>query len=93
MLTFKGFKVAYWFFRKIEDEENKAVNKTLWTIQYIRKDRQSLDDYLRDQAPRIRKEAIEQFGDKINITRRILNLLNIMGLPAEQKNYQLHKDK
>ncbi len=81
MLTFKGFKVAYWFFRKPEDENSKTTNKILWTIQYIVEDRPSLDEYLQQHAEQIRKEANEQFGDKMRAERRVLYLLNIVGSP------------
>jgi len=46
MLTFKGFKVAQWFFRKPEDEGRPSEKKTLWTIQYLVEDRASLDEHL-----------------------------------------------
>ncbi len=91
MLTFKGLKVAYWFFRKAEDEDSKVTNKTLWTIQYVVEDRPSLDAYLNEQAPQMRKEGIERFGEKMHITRRILNLLNIMGLPSKLEQLQSTK--
>jgi hypothetical protein len=91
VLTLKGFKVAYWFFRKAEDENSQTTNKTLWTIQYVVEDRPTLDAYFNEQAPQMRKEAIDRFGDKIHITRRILNLLNIMGLPAELEGLQSTK--
>jgi len=91
VLTFKGFKVAYWFFRMAEDEDCKTTNKTLWTIQYVIEDRASLDAYLTNHAPHVRKEATDRFGDKVNATRRILNLLNIVGLPAELEGLQSTK--
>jgi hypothetical protein len=88
ILTFKGFKIAYWFFRKGEDEASNLGNKTLWTIQYIVEDRTSLDKYLNEQAPKIRTEANDRFGDKMQASRRILNLLNVVGLPEELAKFQ-----
>jgi hypothetical protein len=81
MLTFPGFKVAYWFFRQPEDENSTVINKILWTIQYIVEDRPSLDKYLKEHAKEIRKEAHEQFGEKMQASRRVLHLLNILGSP------------
>ncbi len=91
MLTLKGFKVAYWFFRKGEDENNQTTNKTFWTIQYVVEDRASLDVYFNNNAPQMRKEASDQFGDKIIATRRILYLLNVLGMPADLEGLQKSK--
>ena len=83
MLTFKGFNMAQWFFRKPEDEGRPHINKTLWTIQYLVEDRASLDAYLNEHAPTMREETVNKFGDKITSTRRVLQLLTVAGLPPE----------
>lgn len=82
MLTFKGFRTAYWFFRRPEDEENAPPEITLWTIQYVVDGREDLDDYLNNHAQKMREETISRFGDKFKATRRILNLLGAAGLPG-----------
>jgi hypothetical protein len=81
MLTFKGFKMAYWFFRKPEDENIKVTNKIFWTIQYVVGDRASLDNYLKEHEAKMHVEANTQFGGKMNSNARTLYLLNIMGSP------------
>jgi|SRR5215470_3236553 len=83
MLEFKGFKAAQWFFRQPEDEERQSANKTLWTIHYLVEDRPSLNDYFREHAERKRQEAIDKFGDKLSVSRRVLNLLSVAGLPFQ----------
>ena len=82
MLTFKGFKIAQWFFRKPEDEGRDATDVTLWTIQYLVEDRPSLDEYFSQHAVKVREEAEEKFGDKLVVTRRVLQLLSVAGYPA-----------
>ncbi len=81
MLENKGFKAAYWFFRRYEDEGREPAAKTLWTIQYVIEDRPDLDAYLTNKAPAMRQEAVDKFGDKMVATRRVLNLLNAIGTP------------
>lgn len=83
MLSFKDFRTAYWYFRRPEDEDGSPPGKTLWTIQYVIDSREGLDDYLNNHAQRMRAETSEQFGDKINATRRILNLLGVAGLSMD----------
>ncbi len=83
MLDFKGFKVAYWFFRQPEDEGLDATTKTLWTIQYVVESRASVDDFISHSAEGIRKEMTEKFGDKYKYSRRVLHLLSVAGLPVE----------
>jgi antibiotic biosynthesis monooxygenase (ABM) superfamily enzyme len=41
-------------------------------VHYALKDRASLDDYLRDHAPRLRADGVSRFGDRFHATRRIL---------------------
>ena len=41
-------------------------------VQYALKDREALDDYLRDHAPRLRADGIARFGDRFQATRRVL---------------------
>lgn len=41
-------------------------------VQYALKEREALDDYLRDHAPRLRADGIGRFGDRFQATRRVL---------------------
>lgn len=41
-------------------------------VQYALKDRASLDDYLRDHAPRLRADGVARFGGRFQATRRVL---------------------
>jgi Domain of unknown function (DUF4286) len=41
-------------------------------VQYALKDRASLDDYLREHAPRLRADGVARFGDRFQATRRVL---------------------
>jgi Domain of unknown function (DUF4286) len=41
-------------------------------VQYALKDRASLDEYLRDHAPRLRADGVARFGDRFQATRRVL---------------------
>lgn len=43
-----------------------------WCVRYRLRDRQALDDYLREHAPRMRGEGLARFGDCLRATRRIL---------------------
>jgi hypothetical protein len=42
------------------------------TVQYRLRDRQALDDYLENHAPRMRTQGVELFGDRYSATRRVL---------------------
>lgn len=44
------------------------------SVQYALKDREALDDYLRDHAPRLRADGVARFGDRFHATRRILRV-------------------
>lgn len=41
-------------------------------VQYRLVDQASLDHYMQAQAPRMRAQGIERFGDQIRMTRRVL---------------------
>lgn len=43
------------------------------SVRYLVRDAQSLDDYLREHAPRLRAEGLERFGEEgVRIRRRLL---------------------
>jgi len=79
ILKCEGFKAAQWFFRNHEEEGKDPDGSQLWTIQYIVDDQKSLDNYLKNHAEKMRKEALDKFGDKFSASRRVLHLLSVAG--------------
>jgi hypothetical protein len=70
-----GFLRAEWWQREAADEGlANADDRVLWTVHYHVATRELLDRYLREQAPKLRSEAIERFGNRFTATRRILTL-------------------
>jgi hypothetical protein len=45
-----------------------------WVVQYVARNRSALDDYIKDQAPRMRAKGLKRFGDKMQISRRVLEV-------------------
>jgi hypothetical protein len=41
-------------------------------VQYLLNNRESLENYLRDHAPRLRADGVARFGDRFQATRRVL---------------------
>lgn len=72
ILELKGFESAKWLIK--EPEANDENGKTHWTIQYCLRDKKSLDDYLRDHAPRFRKDGLDRFGGNFSAWRRVFEL-------------------
>lgn len=69
-----GFKAADWWVRQASDESAQGMDgKTLWTIHYQVENREHLDRYLKEKAPALRAEAVDRFGDRFAVTRRILS--------------------
>ncbi len=85
VLQCKGFQAAQWFFRLPEDEGKQPEGKTYWTIQYLVQDRESLQSYFKNDAPSLRQEAIDKFGDKYSVSRRVLQLLSVAGNPFAEE--------
>ena len=65
MLGFPGFESADIF----EREEDGSGN---WTVLYRVSDRESLERYFREDAPRMRGDALKRFEGRFTATRRIL---------------------
>ncbi len=49
-----------------------TAGRTGLSVQYLLRDAGTLEDYLREQAPRLRAEGLERFGDGVRIRRRVL---------------------
>ncbi len=73
LLALPGFISASVYRRDAELPADQ--NRTLLTVHYSLKDRASLDAYLNEHAPRMRKAAQDLFGDKCKATRRVLEPL------------------
>lgn len=72
ILELKGFESAKWLIKEPEADDEKG--KTYWTVQYFLTDKKSLDDYLRDHAPRFRKDGLDRFGGSFSAWRRIFEI-------------------
>ena len=70
-----GFETAKWYSRNPQDEGSFETGKMLWTIHYSVKDRETLDSYLKNHAPKLRQNGLDLFPGKFGATRRVLELL------------------
>lgn len=70
ILRLEGFGGASWF----RDSESTPQERRL-VVQYRLRDRASLDSYLADHAPRMRRDGVERFPDGFTATRRILEFV------------------
>lgn len=69
MLALPGFKAAKTFDVL---EPPPSAGRVGLCVQYVLQDREALEDYLRDHAPRMRADGIARFGDRFVATRRVL---------------------
>jgi Domain of unknown function (DUF4286) len=69
MLALPGFTGA-----KVFDvlEPPPSAGRIGLSVHYALKDREALDDYLRDHAPRLRADGLARFGDRFQASRRVL---------------------
>jgi hypothetical protein len=69
MLALPGFTGA-----KVFDvlEPPPSAGRIGLCVQYALRDREALDDYLRDHAPKLRADGAARFGDRFQATRRVL---------------------
>lgn len=67
MLTFPGFLSAECF-----EAETDHASARAFCVQYRLVDAAALDDYLREQAPRMRAEGEARFGGRFSASRRLL---------------------
>ena len=56
-----------------EPEDDTAAGQR-WVVQYVARDRNALDNYIKDQAPRMRAKGVRRFGDKLTASRRVLEV-------------------
>lgn len=69
MLEIPGFLSATLF----ESADNNFQNQ--WTVHYHISNEQMLDQYFAKEAPEMRQQAIDLFGEKFKATRRILRAI------------------
>ena len=67
MLTFPGFLSAECF-----EAEADHASARAYCVQYRLLNVAALDDYLREQAPRMRAQAESRFGGRFSASRRLL---------------------
>lgn len=73
ILALPGFVRAVWYER--DTEPNQLVNHREWTVQYHIENRNRLEEYLQKDAPRLRQDALDRFGEKFLAQRRVLELV------------------
>jgi len=61
-------------FIKIISEE--ATNSTTYCVQYFAKNKQQLDSYYLEKAPKLREEGLRLFGDKMLTFRTELEIFS-----------------
>lgn len=75
MLELDGFEAAAWYDRHDDgddvppDDEPTAPRE--WTVHYQVRDRDALQAYFDEQAEDMRREGTRQFGDQVEIRRRV----------------------
>lgn len=69
ILQLPGFTKADWY--GVDSDNKERIN---YSIQYHLKDRNSLDNYLKNHSARLREYAERHFSGKFTVTRRILFL-------------------
>lgn len=67
MLEKPGFVSANWF--EVSNDE-----QTEWVVHYHVKSEDDLERYFLEDAPTMRQQAIDLFGDRFDATRRVLSL-------------------
>ena len=56
--------------------EMDATDRSGYCVRYRLRDRDALDAYFRDHAPRLREDGLRRFGDAFRASRRILTPLD-----------------
>lgn len=69
ILKLEGFLTAHLF---LVQEPEPKTGTTQLCVQYQLRDQAALTRYLREDAPRLRAEGTQLFGDQFQATRRVL---------------------
>lgn len=72
MLALEGFRSAS-VFRVRDESEREESPRHRYTVQYLMEDQAALDRYLASDAPRMRQEGLQRFGQHLLASRRILS--------------------
>jgi hypothetical protein len=72
MLKLEGFMDAKWY--RVDSSSEDSTKKVIWSIQYFIRDRRVLGSYFKNHAPRLRAETHDRFGERVSVSRRILEL-------------------
>jgi len=67
LLQFEGFRSA-----EILDDRTAPPGRVRRIVQYRLRDQAALDSYVANQAPRMRAQGVEKFGDRFTTERRVL---------------------
>ncbi len=70
MLALPGFIEAHYF-----DPERADDGRWIHTVQYILSNQEALDAYLENDAPRMRQDGLERFGDALEASRSVRELV------------------
>lgn len=74
MLQFPGFIQA----SILKPEQDEETGQEKLTIQYQLGNREDLEKYFIEFAPRMREEGIRRFKDKFSATRRVFKVQDIL---------------
>ncbi len=72
MLEIEGFVSAELLLRQPGDDEGADPTRIGFTVHYRLEDREALEHYLANDAPRMRADGIRRFGERFAASRRIL---------------------
>lgn len=81
MLALPGFIEAQYF-----DPQRDDDGHWIHTVQYILANREALDAYLENDAPRMRQDGLDRFGDAMSSSRSIREVVNAGAADAQCLN-------
>ncbi len=73
-----GFESARWF---TAEEPGASASGVQWVIHYLARDRETIDRYIAEHAPRLRAQTEARFAGRFTARRRILEVLSEVTLP------------
>jgi Domain of unknown function (DUF4286) len=73
ILTLPGFEFAELL------REEGSTEREIFVTHYWLRDRDALEGYLRDHAPRLRADGLQRFGGRFSADRRVLELDRRLG--------------
>ena len=66
MVNLRGFMEAQWF------EVTSTSNTVEWCVQYRLESQEAYEHYITNEAPKMRGDGLQRFGDRFEATRRLL---------------------